>query len=80
MREFIISINDFSKASKFCELSAISKCINVELKSERYIINAKSLLGIFSLDLSKNVTCMVEGTDKNIKKFENELKKLNILV
>lgn len=43
MREFIININDFSKASKFCELSAISKCINVELKSERYIINAKSL-------------------------------------
>ena len=36
---------------------------DVELRSERYIVDAKSLLGIFSLDLSKPVTVEIHSDD-----------------
>lgn len=45
------------------------------LKSGKYVVDAKSILGIFSLDLSKPVTVEVyeEGCDdlmEKLKKFE----------
>ena len=47
-----ISINTMKDISKFVETA---KTINAELdlKSGRYIVDAKSIMGIFSLDLSK---------------------------
>ncbi len=34
-----------------------------DLISDRYIVDAKSIMGIFSLDLSKTITLKVEGCD-----------------
>jgi phosphotransferase system HPr (HPr) family protein len=36
---------------------------DVDLSSDRYSVNAKSILGIFSLDLSKPVTMTVQSDD-----------------
>ena len=48
---------------------------DVDLSSERYVVDAKSIMGIFSLDLSKPITVKVYSSDcdeflKEIKKFE----------
>ena len=35
----------------------------VDLISDRYVVDAKSILGVFSLDLSKPITVSVDGAD-----------------
>ncbi len=44
-----------------------------DLVSGRYIVDAKSIMGIFSLDLSKEITLRVEDCD-NIDALKEELK------
>jgi len=45
-------------------VSTIEKySVEAKLKSGSYIVNAKSLLGIFSLDLMKPVELIVAGND-----------------
>ncbi|MBR2846849.1 MAG: HPr family phosphocarrier protein [Clostridia bacterium] len=45
---------------------------DVDLVSGRYVVDAKSIMGIFSLDLSKPI--VVEVRDDNCDKFMDELK------
>ena len=45
---------------------------DVDLVSGRYVVDAKSIMGIFSLDLSKPI--VVEVRDENCDKFMDELK------
>ncbi len=44
-----------------------------DLVSGRYIVDAKSIMGIFSLDLSKEITLRVEDCD-NVDALKEELK------
>ena len=39
---------------------------DVKLKSGNYIVNAKSIMGIFLLDLMKPVDLIVNGNDSNL--------------
>lgn len=59
MRSFSVSLNSIDKVKEF-----VRKVSNIEgdvlLSSGRYIIDAKSIMGIFSLDLSKPITLEVE--------------------
>ena len=48
---------------------------DVDMHSGRYIVDAKSLLGIFSLDLAKPITCEIYSDNcaellKDIAKFK----------
>lgn len=52
--EIRVSLNQIVDISKFVEL--VSKCQNdVVVKSGNFAVNAKSLMGLFSLDLTKPV-------------------------
>jgi len=47
---------------------------DIDLRSDRYVIDAKSILGIFSLDLSKQITMDIHSDDcddllEDIKSF-----------
>lgn len=44
---------------------------DVDLTSGRYVVDAKSIMGIFSLDLSKPIKAEVHG--ENCDEFMNEL-------
>ncbi len=55
MKTVQISLSSIEKVKSF--VNDISKCdYDVDLKSGRYTIDAKSIMGIFSLDLSKPIT------------------------
>lgn len=60
-----ISLCEVAKVKEFVAI-AQSKTCEVTLKSGKYIVDAKSILGIFSLDLSNPLT--VESDD--LKGFE----------
>ena len=49
VKEFVRIVNEFS--------------YDVDLSSGRYIVDAKSIMGIFSLDLAKPIQVDVHGSD-----------------
>lgn len=44
-----------------------------ELSSDRYIVDAKSIMGIFSLDISKPITLTIDSEDDCVDEFVNEI-------
>ena len=65
MKSIQISLNSIDKVKSF--VSTIGRFDNdFDLVSGRYVIDAKSIMGIFSLDLSKPI-------ELNIHADENEL-------
>ena len=38
----------------------------MDIAADRYIIDAKSIMGIFSLDLSKTLVLRIHSTDENV--------------
>ena len=64
MKTVQISLNTISKVKSF--VNAISQFdFDFDLISGRYVIDAKSIMGIFSLDLSKPIDLAIH-TDENI--------------
>ena len=64
MKTIQISLNSIDKVKSF--VGAISKFDNdFDLVSGRYVIDAKSIMGIFSLDLSKpiDLNILADGTE-----------------
>jgi phosphotransferase system HPr-like phosphotransfer protein len=46
---------------------------DIDLESGRYTVDAKSIMGIFSLDLSKPITVHIYAEDENAQRFEEEI-------
>lgn len=54
---------------------------DVSLVSGKYVVNAKSIMGIFSLDLSNPVDVVLEETaEDECEALYNRLKELNIAI
>jgi phosphotransferase system HPr-like phosphotransfer protein len=49
---------------------------DVDMTSGRYVVDAKSIMGIFSLDLSKSIK--VEAHTENYETFYNEVKRFEV--
>ena len=62
MKKLLIRLNTIEDIRRFVDITGQYKSA-VELKNENYSIDGKSIMGIFSLDLSKTVTAVVEGED-----------------
>ena len=57
-----ISLNSIDKVKSF--VNEITKFdYDFDLVSGRYVIDAKSIMGIFSLDLSKSIDLNIHATD-----------------
>jgi phosphotransferase system HPr-like phosphotransfer protein len=74
MKELKIKLNTISDVKKFV-IIVFKYEFDVDMVSGRYSVDAKSLLGLFSLDLSQEVTLRIHSDDCNellseIKEFE----------
>ena len=73
MKEFTILLNAINDVKFF--VNAVSKYdFDVDLVSGRYAVDAKSIMGIFSLDLSKEIKLVIHSDEdealiKEIKPF-----------
>ena len=68
MKTFFIKLSTIEEVRSF--VNAVSKCeYDIDLKSGRYVIDAKSIMGIFSLDLMNNIelTAHTDNCDDLIK-------------
>ena len=62
MKTVQISLNSIDKVKSF--VNDITKCNNdFDLVSGRYVIDAKSIMGIFSLDLSKPINLNIHAEE-----------------
>lgn len=61
-----ISLNTIPKVKEFSNIMArqIPDC-DLIAESNRYIIDAKSIMGIFSLDLSKNLNLVIHSENQD---------------
>lgn len=63
MKSVTISLNSIDKVKSF--VNQITKFDNdFDLVSGRYVIDAKSIMGIFSLDLSKPIELNIHASDE----------------
>lgn len=65
-----ILLDNMEKVKNFVSL-ALTKDYDIDLVSGRYVVNGKSIMGVFSLDLTKPLMVNANTTDEN---FSEELK------
>ncbi|MBO4262704.1 MAG: HPr family phosphocarrier protein [Clostridia bacterium] len=62
MKSMQISLQMASQVKTF--VSIVQKyAYEIDLRSDRYVVDAKSILGIFSLDLSKPINVEIHSND-----------------
>ena len=72
MKTINISLNSIEKVKTFVNL--INRFdSDFDLVSGRYVIDAKSIMGIFSLDLSKPITLNIHADDASADSIVKEL-------
>lgn len=75
MEEYKIKLNTIEEVKDFAN---ITKKFNfhIELISGRYVVDAKSILGIFSLDLTKELTLKpYKANEDELNEFYHEVYK-----
>ena len=71
MKTFNIMLDSINAVKTF--VNVVSKYdFEVDLASGRYVVDAKSIMGIFSLDLSKPIKITIHGDEDG--KLEGEIK------
>lgn len=70
MTKVSIRLNSIESVRDFCNRASTLSC-DVDLYSGRYVVDAKSIMGIFSLALSEPIACVInaEGAEA-AKAFE----------
>ena len=71
MKTYTIMIDSIVDAKNFVNI--VNTCdFDIDLESGRYLVDAKSIMGIFSLDLSKPIKMHVYT--ENLTAFEQQIK------
>lgn len=71
-----ISLRTVSEVTQFVELNA-EQDFEIDASSGRYVIDAKSIMGVFGMDLSRPITIQLH-TDNGLKvaRYEQKLKEI----
>ena len=72
-----ILLNSIDNVKKFVNIATM-QTFDIYLQSGRYIIDAKSIMGIFSLDLTKTIELAVENA--TVEEFTNLLNEIQPFV
>ena len=73
MHSFFILLSSINDVKQFVNSACAQPC-DVDVVAGRYIIDAKSIMGLFSLDLAKPVKVEVHGTDDDARRFFDQIR------
>jgi hypothetical protein len=62
-KQFNIMIHTINSVKEFCEIVIGYSNVEVMVMSGRYIIDGKSIMGLFSIDITKVLSCEIEGNN-----------------
>lgn len=72
MRSFLIDLPTLEDVRRFC--TAANRCpCKIEVVSDPYVVNAKSIMALFTLDWDKPVKVEFHGTDSQYEELCREL-------
>lgn len=75
-----ILINGIDEVKEFCSLASKQNFdIDVKSPGTRYVIDAKSIMGLFSLDLSKQIEVIMHATETEAKSFIDAIAKFHVM-
>ena len=69
----VVNLNSVDNVKAFVNIVS-QYDFDVDLGSGRYVIDAKSIMGIFSLDLSKNIECTIHNNDSDCSELLEAIK------
>ncbi|MBD5384640.1 MAG: HPr family phosphocarrier protein [Ruminococcaceae bacterium] len=73
MKESKVILNSIDDVKEFVALA--NRCVfDIDLLSGRYAVDAKSIMGIFSLDLTKTLTLVVHDDGEKAEDFLDDIK------
>ena len=72
MSSFYVSLSSIDEVKRFVDAATRCAC-EIDVLSGRYVINTKSIMGLFSLDLSQPVQVEVQGTDEQRESFRRDV-------
>lgn len=75
MLEFEVTLTSINHVKEFVTAASMMSC-EIDVTSGRYTIDAKSIMGLFSLDLTKPITVQVRGTEAQGQEFRDAVKEL----
>ena len=73
MVRFYVSLASIGDVKAFVDAASRCPC-EVDILSGRYVVNAKSIMGLFSLDLSQPVEVEVLGTGAEKAAFQENVR------
>lgn len=73
MKVFEVQLTSINDVKSFVNAACLQP-FDIDIVSGRYVIDAKSIMGIFSVDLSKPIRVEVHGTDEDGREFYNAIK------
>ena len=74
MKTFKVQLSSISDVKEFVNFASQQSC-DIDVVSGRYIIDAKSIMGIFSIDLSRPINVEVHGNKEQREAFYNIVEK-----
>ena len=77
MHTMRVSLDTIDKVKSFVNTINRFDC-DFDLVSGRYVIDAKSILGIFSLDLSKPIDLQIHADDDELKEIQSILESYQV--
>jgi phosphotransferase system HPr-like phosphotransfer protein len=72
MKSFLVQLTSIADVKTFVTAASTQAC-DIDVVSGRYIIDAKSIMGLFSLDLLKPIRVEVQGSDAEADAFRAEI-------
>ena len=72
MSEFYVSLSSIEDVRQFVNAATCCPC-EVDVLSGRYVVDAKSIMGLFSLDLSQPVQVEVHGSEEEQEAFRHSV-------
>lgn len=77
-KEFLVKINTIERVKEFVDICNRYN-EDIDLSSGRYIIDAKSIMGIFSFDILKPLTIHIHSDKEEVvNRFNEEMRKFKI--
>lgn len=72
MSEFQVSLSSIEEVRQFVNAASHSPC-EVDVLSGRYVVDGKSIMGLFSLDLSRPATVRLHGAPRDQETFRQSV-------
>jgi len=73
MKSYCVLLSSIADVKEFVKAACVQP-FDIDVVSGRYVIDAKSILGLFSLDLTKPIRVEVHGTEHDAAGFYQEIR------